>query len=237
MKILALEASAVAASVAICEEDKVIGEFFLQTGQTHSQTLMPMTQQILQLSGTSLGEMDYLAVATGPGSFTGLRIAIAAVKGMAMGAEKPCVPVSTLEALAYNMIGMADCLVSAVMDARCHQVYTALFSVHGGTVTRLWEDMAISIDELGEKLNQQEKPVFLVGDGAQMCYTILREKDIPTTLAPPHLCSQRAVSVAACAVAMLAKDIETAIPYDALLPSYLRLPQAERELLARQAKK
>ncbi|MEG1942734.1 MAG: tRNA (adenosine(37)-N6)-threonylcarbamoyltransferase complex dimerization subunit type 1 TsaB [Angelakisella sp.] len=230
MKILALDGSAAAGSAAVCEEDKVIGEAFLHTAKTHSQTLLPMTQELLALSDTTLGELDFLAVTVGPGSFTGLRIAIAAIKGMAMGADKPCVGVSTLEALAYNLRGFEG-VAAAVMDARCEQVYTALFDLHGGEVIRRTADMAIPLAELSEMLKNEKETVFLVGDGAIMCYTKLSNEHPTLRLAPAPLRYGRASAVAACAYAKFAS--EGAIPAEALLPSYLRLPQAERELLGR----
>ncbi|MEG1390725.1 MAG: tRNA (adenosine(37)-N6)-threonylcarbamoyltransferase complex dimerization subunit type 1 TsaB [Angelakisella sp.] len=230
MKILALEASSAAGSAAVCEEDKVIGESFLHTAKTHSQTLLPMTEQLLCACDTTLSQLDFLAVTVGPGSFTGLRIAIAAVKGMAMGADKPCVGVSMLEALAYNLRGFEG-IGAAVMDARCEQVYTALFALEDGKVRRLTPDMAIPLTELSEMLQNEKKTIFLVGDGAEMCYTKLQDNHPSLRLAPAALRLARAASVAACA--FVTYEQEGAIEAGALLPSYLRLPQAERELLAR----
>lgn len=231
MKIIALEASATAASAAVCHEDRVIGEYFLDTAKTHSQTLLPMLEQLLAAADTRLAEADFLAVTTGPGSFTGLRIAIAAVKGMAMGAELPCVGVSSLEALAYNLRGFSG-VAAAVMDARRGQVYAAIFDLCDGQVTRRREDMAISIDQLGEMLEKEEKPVFLVGDGALLCYNTLLEKLPNIRLAPAHLRLQRASSVAACGLQSYRRD--GGQHCGGLLPGYLRLPQAERELLQKQ---
>lgn len=230
MKILALDASAAAGSVAICEDETVLGESFLHTAKTHSQTLLPMTQQLLTLADLTLSQMDLLAVTVGPGSFTGLRIAIAAVKGMAMGADKPCVGVSTLEALAYNLRGCKG-VAAAVMDARCGQVYTALFALEDGGVERMTPDMAIPVAQLGLLLQREKKTIFFVGDGAEMCYTELSATCPELRLAPGPLRYGRAASVAACALHRFAR--EGAIPAGALLPAYLRLPQAERELLAR----
>ncbi|MEG1687411.1 MAG: tRNA (adenosine(37)-N6)-threonylcarbamoyltransferase complex dimerization subunit type 1 TsaB [Angelakisella sp.] len=231
MKILALEASATAASAAVCTEDRVIGEYFLDTAQTHSQTLLPMVEQLLAATQIPLEALEFLAVSTGPGSFTGLRIAISAVKGMAMGAQKPCVGVSTLEALAYNLRGFDGIIVPA-MDARCGQVYTALFTFEGDTLRRLAPDEAISVQELGKMLSDFQKPLFLVGDGAELCYNILLESLPLLRLAPPHLRRQRAASVAAAAVHRYGE--QGAVDCALLLPGYLRLPQAERELLQRQ---
>ena len=231
LKLLALECSATAASAALCQEDKVIGEYFLSTGQTHSQTLLPMAEGLLAASGETLAGLDCLAVSTGPGSFTGLRIGIAAVKGMALGADKPCVGVSTLEALAWNLRGFQG-VAAAVMDARCGQVYSALFRLDGGAVSRFTPDAAITIAQLGEMLQNQENPVFLVGDGAVLCYNTLLEKLPGLRLAPAHLRLQRASSVGALALEIY--QAGGAVDCGRLMPSYLRLPQAERELKKKQ---
>lgn len=233
MKILALEASAGAGSAAVWEGGEVLGEAYLHSAKTHSQTLLPMAEQVLALCDTTLPQLDFLAVTVGPGSFTGLRIAIAAVKGMAMGADKPCVGVSTLEALACNLLGFQG-VAAAVMDARCGQVYAALFALQDGKVERMTDDMATPVTQLGELLKNEKRPVFFVGDGAIMCYTELSDKLTLPQLAPPHLRYGRAASVAACALQRYQR--EGAVAAGELLPSYLRLPQAERELLGRQPK-
>ncbi|MEA5010397.1 MAG: tRNA (adenosine(37)-N6)-threonylcarbamoyltransferase complex dimerization subunit type 1 TsaB [Angelakisella sp.] len=232
MKLLALECSATAASVALCTRDKVIGEYFLSTGQTHSQTLLPMTEQLLHTSGETLAGVELLAVSVGPGSFTGLRIGISAVKGIAMGANKPCVAVSTLEALAYNLCGFEG-IAASVMDARCGQVYCALFHLEDGRVSRICPDSAMTIADLGKILGEEKKPVFLVGDGAMLCYNILLENVPGLRLAPPHLRLQRAASVGACAWQQYER--QGAVSAAALAPTYLRLPQAERELKRKEA--
>ena len=235
MKYLVLESSAAAASCALLEGDKVLGEWYLNIPQTHSQTLLPMAEGLLAACGASPAGLDFFAVTRGPGSFTGLRIAMAAVKGMAMAAGKPCVGVSTLEALARNLTGFAG-TAAAVMDARCSQVYAALFSLGSGGVERISPDEALSIGELSARLAQLEKPVFLVGDGAQLCYNkILEEKgEAPwLRLAPPHLRYQRAAAAGAAALA--AWERGEAVDCGALEPVYLRLPQAQRELLKKQS--
>lgn len=236
MKYLVLEGSAAAASCALLEDQKVLGEFFVNIPQTHSQTLLPMAEGLLKTCGTAPGELDFFAVTRGPGSFTGLRIAIAAAKGLAMAAGKPCVGVSTLEGLARNLAGFEG-TAAAVMDARCSQLYAGLFSLEGGEVIRAEEDCAISIQELGEKLERIKKPVFLVGDGAELCYNKLMETKSAgdrLRLAPPHLRYQRAAAVGAAALA--AWICGEALDAGELVPAYLRLPQAERELLARKGK-
>ncbi len=178
MRYLVLEGSAVAASCALLENQKVLGEFFVNIPQTHSQTLLPMVEGLLSTCGVNPGQLDFFAVTRGPGSFTGLRIAMAAVKGMAMAAGKPCVGVSTLEALARNLAGFTGS-AAAVMDARCGQVYAGLFSLEDGEVCRLAEDTALSVVELGKLLPALKKPVFLVGDGAELCYNKLLEEPPP----------------------------------------------------------
>ena len=236
MKYLVLEGSAAAASCALLEDQKVLGEFFVNIPQTHSQTLLPMAEGLLKTCGTAPGELDFFAVTRGPGSFTGLRIAIAAAKGLAMAAGKPCVGVSTLEGLARNLAGFEGA-AAAVMDARCGQLYAGLFSLEGGEVIRAEEDCAISIQELGEKLERIKKPVFLVGDGAELCYNKLMETKSAgdyLRLAPPHLRYQWAAAVGAAALAAWIRGEE--LDAGELVPAYLRLPQAERELLARKGK-
>lgn len=233
---LVLEGSATAASCALLEEEKVLGESFVNIRQTHSQTLLPMTEALLNTCGVTVGELDFLAVTRGPGSFTGLRIAMAAVKGMALAAGRPCVGVSTLEALARSLSGFEGS-AAAVMDARCGQVYTGLFSLSDGKVERAvgGEDAAISIEELGERLGDLKKPVFLVGDGAELCYNRLSESP-PSDgapegwlqLAPPHLRYQRAAAAGAAALDAWRRG--EAVDPGVLVPAYLRLPQAVREL-------
>ena len=236
MRYLVLEGSATAASCALLEDQKVLGEFYVNIPQTHSQTLLPMAQNLLATCGTVPADLDFFAVTRGPGSFTGLRIAIAAAKGLAMAAEKPCVGVSTLEGLAWNLSGFEG-TAAAVMDARCGQVYAGLFYLCEGRVARAGEDRALSIQELGEKLDRIKKPVFLVGDGAELCYNRLSETGAfgdSLRLAPPHLRYQRAAAVGAAALAAWGRN-EGMAPGE-LVPAYLRLPQAERELLARKGK-
>ena len=236
MKYLVLEGSAAAASCALLEDQKVLGEFFVNIPQTHSQTLLPMAESLLKTCGTAPGELDFFAVTRGPGSFTGLRIAIAAAKGLAMAAGKPCVGVSTLEGLARNLAGFEG-TAAAVMDARCGQLYAGLFSLEGGEVIRAEEDCAVSLGERGEKLERIETPVFRVGDGAELCYNKLMETKSAgdyLRLAPPHLRYQRAAAVGAAALAAWIRG--EALDAGELVPAYLRLPQAERELLARKGK-
>lgn len=169
MRILAFESTAVSASVALMEDERLVGEFFINTKLTHSRTLMPMAASLLQASGVSLQDIDYFAVAHGPGSFTGVRIGVATVKGLAAPNDVPCCPVSSLLSMAYNLQNMEG-VVCAVMDARCHQVYNALFRVHDGVITRLCEDRAIEINQLAEECRPFGNELILVGDGASLCY-------------------------------------------------------------------
>ena len=226
MKILAFETSAKAASVALTQEGKLLGESYQNTGLTHSQTLMVMAQDLLRQCGVAISQLDAVAVANGPGSFTGVRIGVAAAKGLAWGAELPCVGVSTLSAMAVGL-GAWQGYVCPVMDARRSQVYNALFHVDCGKYTRIREDRAISLQELGEDVKNFSQPIFLVGDGSVLCYNTLLEAVPALVLPPEHRMHQRAVGVALEAQRMMH---EGAIPPAAeLVPNYLRLSQAERE--------
>ena len=225
MKILAFETSAKAASVALTQEGKLLGESYQNTGLTHSQTLMVMAQDLLRQCGVAISQLDAVAVAKGPGSFT-VRIGVAAAKGLAWGAELPCVGVSTLSAMAVGL-GTWQGYVCPVMDARRSQVYNALFHVDCGKYTRIREDRAISLQELGEDVKNLSQPIFLVGDGSVLCYNTLLEAVPALVLPPEHRMHQRAVGVALEAQRMMH---EGAIPPAAeLVPNYLRLSQAERE--------
>lgn len=226
MKILAFETSAKAASVALTQEGKLLGESYQNTGLTHSQTLMVMAQDLLRQCGVAISQLDAVAVANGPGSFTGVRIGVAAAKGLAWGAELPCVGVSTLSAMAAGL-GVWQGYVCPVMDARRSQVYNALFHADCGKYTRIREDRAISLQELGEDVKNLSQPIFLVGDGSVLCYNTLLEAVPALVLPPEHRMHQRAVGVALEAQRMMH---EGAIPPAAeLVPNYLRLSQAERE--------
>ncbi|HIT08043.1 MAG TPA: tRNA (adenosine(37)-N6)-threonylcarbamoyltransferase complex dimerization subunit type 1 TsaB [Candidatus Merdivicinus faecavium] len=228
MKILALETSAKSASAAVVEDGAILAESAVNTGLTHSQTLMPMLCGMLDAARLNLSDMGLIAVSRGPGSFTGIRIGIGAAKGLAQGLSIPCFGVSTLEGLAFLYRGLRG-LVCPVMDARCGQVYTALFSAENGGIARLREDEALSIEALCEILAACGAPVTLVGDGSCLVYQTLKEKLPALLLAPPQLRLQRAACVGLAAEAALSAG-EKPLPPEELLPSYLRLPQAEREL-------
>ncbi len=231
MKILAFETSAKAASVALMENGKLLGESYQNTGLTHSQTLMVMAEDLLKTCGLTAKDVEAVAVAAGPGSFTGVRIGVAAAKGFAWGAQLPCYGVSTLDAMARSL-GVYQGYVVPAMDARRSQVYTAIFHAQKGMLTRLEEDMAISLAELKEKIKNFEEPVFLVGDGALLCYNTLLEEVPGLVLPPEHRVHQRASGVALAAQAQL--DAGAAGDGGTLTPNYLRLSQAERERAARE---
>ncbi len=223
MKILAVDSSAKACSVAIIDDNRILGSFFINTALTHSQTLVPMIDSLLINTNTKLDSIDCFAVSAGPGSFTGVRIGVSAIKGMAMPLNKPCIAVSTLEAMAYNVIDR-DCVVCSVMDARCNQVYNALFRITDGVITRLCDDRALSILDLADELKDYNENIILVGDGAELCYNSFKELNIDISLAVEARRYQNAEGVA---FASLDKQKISAAE---LMPAYLRLPQAEREL-------
>lgn len=231
--ILAFETSAKAASVALLDKGVLLGENYQNTGLTHSQTLMFMAESLLDSCGKTVADITAVAVAKGPGSFTGVRIGVAAAKGFAWGAELPCYGVSTLEAMAEGL-GVYEGFVVPTMDARRNQTYTAIFRADSGKLTRMLEDSAISFAELGEKLKNCEKPIFLVGDGAVLCYNTLVETVPGLVLPPEHRQHQRASGVAL--VAQKRIDARESGDAAALTPNYLRLSQAERERLAREEK-
>ena len=225
MRILSFETSAKAASVALLQDGILLGEYFQNSGQTHSRTVMQMAEDLLKNCDLTAFDVDAVACASGPGSFTGVRIGLAAAKGFAWGREIPLIGVSTLEAMARN-VAMAEGIYCAAMDARRNQVYTALFELKNGVFSRLVEDSAISIAELSEQLKGLRQTVYLVGDGAALCYRML--KDISgLVLLPEHLRMQRAAGSALVAWEQL--QTGALIPAKDITPNYLRLSQAERE--------
>ena len=231
MKILAVDTSSQAASCAWLEDDVLVGEFFANAALTHSQTILPMVEGMLAGIRREISEADLLAVSHGPGSFTGLRIGIGAVKGIAMALSKPCLGISTLKSLALNL-SSHDGIIVPVMDARANQVYTAIFDGNGGEITRICEDNALKITELYKiLLTYSQKSVILIGDGASLCQKAFAELGLDVKTAPANLLHQRAGSICLAAAQAPPDEWVTAA---ALEPFYLRLPQAERERLERQ---
>ena len=230
MKILAIECSATPCSVAIIEDKKIIASGFVNVKLTHSQTLMPMVESVLSSAKTDFSDIEGFAVSAGPGSFTGVRIGISAIKGMAAAKKIPCVGVSTLRAMAENYRD-TDCLVCAVMDARCNQVYNGIFDISDGLITPLCDDRALLCDELKSELEElikkYGKDIIIVGDGTDVFYPFV-ENISKIKRSDTKKQFQNAVGVAFTALEKFQKG-ETISPDD-LLPIYLRLPQAEREL-------
>ena len=228
MLILGLESSAKAASVALCRDGELIAQYSQCSGLTHSRTLLPMAEDLLRNTETRLDDVDAVAVACGPGSFTGIRIGVAAVKGLCWAAEKPAIGVSTLAAMAWNGVAAGEgSLICCCMDARRQQVYNALFEIRDAKPARLVPDRAISLEELARELEKYEKRVFLAGDGAKLCYNRLGELGIAGTIAPEPVLQQSAYGVCRAA------EDEPVRPAAELLPVYLRLSQAERERQSR----
>lgn len=216
--LLSMDSSAVTASVALTDGDEIIKSEFVNSGLTHSETLLPMITRVMD--GRKYSELDGIAITAGPGSFTGVRIGVATVKGLAFNDDIPCFSVSTLEAIAYNFVDK-NAVVCAVMDARRMQFYNALFRVQNGKVERLCDDRAISIEDLRNDLKQYDK-VVIAGDGAKLCFQNIELENC--TLADDDRIYQNAVGVAKAA------QNKNAISPKALMPVYLRQSQAEREL-------
>ena len=224
MKILAIETSAKAVSAAVAENGKILCAGYQDTGLTHSRTLMPIVEGILKNTELTLAQMDAIAVAVGPGSFTGIRIGVAAAKGLAFGADKPVIAVSTLAAMARN-VAFCDGLLICAMDARRQQVYNALFDAKNGCLTRLCEDRAIALADLLEEGKDNPRPKIVVGDGGRLCQSYLEANGVPCRLAPPHLLMQNAMSVALAAEELAAEG--GLLTSQELEPVYLRPPHAD----------
>lgn len=227
MIILALESSGLVASAALVSEDRLIGEYTTNFKKTHSQTLLPMMDALLKMTGIDISEIDAFAISGGPGSFTGLRIGSATVKGLAMATGKPVINVPTLEGLACNFFG-TDSVICPLMDARRNQTYTALYAYEGDKLVCLSPQKAVKIEEILEEVNQLGRKVIFLGDGVP----VFKEKiaalvTVPWQLAPAHLAAQRAGAVGVRAITYYKEGkTETAAQHK---PEYLRLSQAERE--------
>ena len=222
MLILAFESSAKPASAALVKDGQLLSQYMQCSALTHSRTLLPMAEDMLKNAELRLSDVDLIAVAYGPGSFTGIRIGVSTVKGLAWAAEKPCVGVSTLEAMAWHGLAVGG-YICPVMDARRSQVYNALFKIENGRPVRMTEDRPIALEELAKEVTALGAPVFLVGDGAALCFEYFTAHGVPCVMAPDNLRWQDAWGVA-----MAAAD-KTPGNADELLPVYLRLSQAERE--------
>ena len=225
MKILGIESSALVASVAIWEDGVITAEYTVNFKKTHSQTLLPMIDEIFRMTEQDKGSIDAIAIAAGPGSFTGLRIGSATAKGLGLAWNVPLISVPTLDAMAYQCFDTVS-TICPIMDARRNQVYNALFEAKDGNLTRLTEDRAIALADLAEELRNDPRPKTVVGDGARLCFDFLQNAEIPCRLAPAHLIMQNAMSVALEAEALAAEGAWTNA--QDLQPVYLRPAQAER---------
>ncbi|MGN0436991.1 MAG: tRNA (adenosine(37)-N6)-threonylcarbamoyltransferase complex dimerization subunit type 1 TsaB [Lachnospiraceae bacterium] len=227
MKILAMDSSGLVASVAIVEDNNLIAEYTMNYKKTHSQTLLPMMDEIIKMTDTDLKTVDAIAVAKGPGSFTGLRIGLATAKGLALTLDKPIVGVPTIEGLAMNLYRING-LICPLMDARRNQVYTGIYRFEGDDLVVVKEQIAIGIEEIIGALNQIGQNVIFLGDGVDVYRDVVMEKiTVPYSFAPSHLNKQRAGAVAVRGLQYLKQGlVENA---DDFSPEYLRVSQAERE--------
>ncbi len=231
MLTLAFDSTARIASCSVIKDGRVLSDFSIDNGLTQSELLLPMAEESLRRLKLSFDDIDLIACAVGPGSFTGVRIGVSTVKGLAFGRSLPIAPVSTLEALAYNLKGLSGITV-AVMDARRDQVYSAIFRQADGSIERLCEDCAVSLGELNSMLKDYEgMPIYLVGDGYDKAYAALTSLGVSICQTPPLLKLQSAASVGAVGEVMYKAGL--CVTDTELSPTYLRLPQAERERLDR----
>lgn len=233
MRILGLDSSGLVASVAVVEEDNMLAEYTVNYKKTHSQTLLPMLDEIARLIELDLNTIDAIAVAAGPGSFTGLRIGSATAKGLGLALDKPLISVPTVDGLAYNLYGCRD-MVCPLMDARRNQVYTGVYQFGENGMKVIVPQCAVGIDEIIAQINEISAPVTFLGDGVAVFRNYIAEHcQVPYAFAPAHMSKQRAAAVAALGL-VYAKEgkLESAAEHR---PDYLRLSQAERELKERQA--
>lgn len=232
MRILALDSSGMVASVAIVEEEQMIAEYTVNYKKTHSQTLLPMLDEIIKMTQIDLSTIDAIAISSGPGSFTGLRIGSTTAKGLGFALKKPLISIPTVDALAYNLYGNSQC-ICPIMDARRNQVYTGLYEFINGKLCVKKEQRAIGIEQLVEELNDLKREVIFIGDGIPPYASILKETlTVSFSFAPAHLCRQRAGAVGVLGIEYWkAGNIQSA---DEHKPEYLRLSQAERELMEKE---
>lgn len=235
MKILGLDSSGLVASVAVVEDDRLLAEYTVNYKKTHSQTLLPMLDTISQMIDLDLQSIDAIAVAAGPGSFTGLRIGSATAKGLGLALNKPLVAIPTVEGLAYNLYDVQG-LICPIMDARRNQVYTGIYKFENHEMAAVEPQMAIGIEELLEKLNEKGSSVTFLGDGVDVYRKVIEQMlKVPYHFAPAHVNKQRAGAIAALGEKYFAQGrTETAREHQ---PEYLRVSQAEREREEREAKK
>lgn len=235
MKIIALDSSGLVASVAVAEDENLLAEYTVNYKKTHSQTLLPMLDEICQMIELDLETIDAIAVAAGPGSFTGLRIGSATAKGLGLALKKPLIGVPTVEALAYNLYDVPG-LLCPIMDARRNQVYTGIYAFVDHKLQTVKDQVAIGVEELIDELNQKNQPVTFLGDGVAVYREqILERIQVPCSFAPLHLNKQRAGAVAAAAMEYYrAGRMESAMEHQ---PEYLRVSQAERERAEREKAK
>ena len=233
MRILGLDSSGLVASVAIVEDDNMLAEYTVNYKKTHSQTLLPMLDEIAKMIELDMSTIDAIAVAAGPGSFTGLRIGSATAKGLGLALNKPLISVPTVDGLAYNLCGCRD-MVCPLMDARRNQVYTGLYQFDENGMETILPQCAVGIDEIIEKINEVSAPVVFLGDGVAVFKEFIAEHcQVPYTFAPAHMSKQRASAVASLALIYAEEGkLESAAEHK---PDYLRLSQAERELKEREA--
>ena len=233
MRILAIDSSGLVATVAVVEEEneisKTIAEYTINYKKTHSQTLLPMLDEIVKMTDMNLDTIDAIAVAGGPGSFTGLRIGSATAKGLGLALKKPLIHIPTVDGLAYNLC-YTDRIICPIMDARRNQVYTGIYQMDGDKLQVLEAQMAVGIDELAKKLCTYGKPVIFLGDGVPVHKDRL-EKELMTdqdiAFAPAHMNQQRAATVGMLGIQYYKEGkTETAMEHK---PDYLRVSQAERE--------
>ena len=235
MKILGLDSSGIVASVAIVEDDVLIAEYTVNYKKTHSQTLLPMLDEIAKMTELDLNSIDAIAVAAGPGSFTGLRIGSATAKGLGLALKKPLIAIPTVEGLAYNLYDISG-LICPIMDARRKQVYTGIYRFTDHQLKVVEDQMAVSMETVIEKLNQYGEAVTFLGDGVPVFHELIAEKmTVPYSFAPAHVNKQRAAAVATLGEIYYRQGkTETAMEH---VPDYLRVSQAERERAAREAAK
>lgn len=234
MKILALDSSGMAASVALIKDEVLQAEYTINYKKTHSQTLLPMLDEIVRMTESDLEEIDAIAVAAGPGSFTGLRIGSATAKGLGLALKKPLIAVPTLEGLAYNMYGFPG-ILCPMMDARRQQVYTGLYSFSKDEFYTEKEQCVISVEECIARVNELKKSVIFLGDAVLVYKDKIKQLcTVDYAFAPAHKNQQSAASVAARAIVLLKQG--KIVDADAFAPEYLRLSQAEREREQRLAK-